>query len=108
MKNKDELVILFNNSNEAIVQNVQEILSNNNIPSVHISSGLRIPSPVGIRVRSCDYEKAKDLIRDINLAPLKDFSASSTKYKKTQRIGCFIYIGIALVYFILLILKEVL
>ena len=66
---KDPLIVLLNNTNSENVKYIQKKLESRNIYSVHISSGYRIPKPVGLRVKLNDYESACKLLKSWNIEP---------------------------------------
>lgn len=97
---ENDLVILFTDSNQMVVQNVQDILENSGIPSVHISSGFKSPFPTGLRVRYRDYKKSKKLIEGIELKPLKKISEPPKSFMKAQRVGIIVYFVAGLLFFL--------
>ncbi len=100
MGKKQKTVILINNSSSIFIQMVEDVLDKSNIPSVHISGGFNQPTIVGLRVRTDDFGKAKEIITEIN--PFFDnyVSEPTDSFGKIQTIGCVAIVAIGAVYLI--------
>lgn len=98
----NESVILITGIDSGTVQSIQKRLESSNIPSVHVSSGNKIPYPVGVRVRLKDLERSKKILKSFGLKPY-EFSKADRLRAKRHFIVLISIGGLALAFFILVI-----
>ncbi|MBB6481509.1 hypothetical protein [Spirochaeta isovalerica] len=81
-------------------------MESSNIPSVHVSSGNKIPYPVGVRVMLKDLERSKQILSSFGLKP-DEFSPADRKMATRHIIIMLSIGGLAIVFLVLVILGVI-
>lgn len=90
-----ELVTLFDGYSEAFVHNMQGVLRNKGISSVHLSSGYqKFPKPTGLRVKNEDYARARILLNEYKASMPKKKKREFTKEEKEMALAGRIVFGL--------------
>lgn len=101
--NEEESVILIYGIDPGTVDSIRKRLEEKGIESVHISTGYRLPTPVGVRVLMKDYDESVKILQTIGLEPYKD-SEVDGKWSNWNLLFLLVFGGISIIFVVLVIL----